>query len=266
MTWGLMLHSSDSPTSRGNSRCNVGATRLRKRGCFAFYCVATHQQLFPVFEWHERAKEKFLTINPMFTFFGGGATHAKSSSNFQSCCCCDLRGRSESAKHFFFPIILTAWEHTVSPYVLIRTYCEAFTVFEGLKLQGDVSCWQTGRKTQLYSLYVCILASILWWAVANQMCEVLKSVHPKQTLEKSSGKVLEGPCGLDEPWVWTALRDFHHSVRTVGPSPHGRLAWTDYKGFSLHALHTNIYKPSTQTNVLCIYAQAGKVQTPSWMI
>lgn len=44
--------------------------------------------------------------------------------------------------------------------------------------------------------------------MANQICEALKSVHPKQTLQKSAGKVLEGPCGLDEPWVWTALRDF----------------------------------------------------------
>lgn len=97
-----------------------------------------------------------------------------------------------------------------------------FAVFEGLKLQGDVSCWQTGRKTRLYSLHVYILASILRWAVANQICEALKSVHPKQTLQKSAGKVLEGPCGLDEPWVWTALRDFGQLDRHHMDDLHGR--------------------------------------------
>lgn len=77
-------------------------------------------------------------------------------------------------------------------------------------------------KTQLYSLQVYILASILRWAVANQICEALKSVHPKQTLQKSAGKVLEGPCGLDEPWVWTALRDFGQLERHHMDDLHGQ--------------------------------------------
>ena len=62
MTWGLLgwsyFQRLGSRSSDLRSRRNVAATRTPTRSCCAFYCAATHRQLFPVFEWQEREKRK----------------------------------------------------------------------------------------------------------------------------------------------------------------------------------------------------------------